>query len=472
MSAHTAPAHRAPDAPDAPRESLPVAIRTLGCKVNRAESEMLAAALLGRGVELAEEDMAAVVVVNTCTVTGEADAKARKAVRRALGAARRPVVVVTGCLAALDRAGLESLGERVVVEVDKDALARRVWTLAGAGEDDVPARATSRAGEAFRTRATLKIEDGCDNFCAYCIVPHARGGPRATPLDELVARAASLAEAGVRELVLTGINLGRYRDGATGADLPTLVGALAATGVERIRLSSIEPPDLTARLLGVLAETPSACAHVHVPLQSGSDAVLARMRRRYTAEEYAARVEAAREALPGLALTTDVLVGFPGETDADAAVTREYCERIGFAKLHVFRYSRRGGTPAAEMPGQVPAPVSASRAQALRDLGEELAARDARDRLGDRAEALIERITRARGGSPTRADGTTREYVKVRFEADGFAVGDLVAVELGERAGARVCARVVSPAPKGARSAPSVVESHGERAAGDTAASA
>ena len=201
---------------------LRVAVRTLGCKVNRAESEGLAQALLGRGVELAEEDEATVVVVNTCTVTGEADAKARKAVRHALGSERRPLVVVTGCLAALDRVGLESLGERVVVEADKRVLAARVASLAqedgavsasgrGAPASDAGRASSrvSRAADTFRTRAMLKIEDGCDNFCAYCIVPYARGVPRATPLREVVCEAETLVSAGVREIVLTGINLGR-----------------------------------------------------------------------------------------------------------------------------------------------------------------------------------------------------------------------------------------------------------------------
>ena len=230
---------------------LTVAFRTLGCKVNRVESESIAAELLGKGVAVAEEADADVVVINTCTVTGEADAKARKAVRHVLRLPNEPLVVVTGCLAAIDADAVATLGERVVVESDKSRVAARVaqhFALA-----DVAAPALRVGSAAFRTRVSIKIEDGCDNFCTYCIVPHARGVPRAEPFAHVVAEASSLVAAGAAELVLTGINLGRYRDVETGADLADLIRAVAATGITRLRLSSIEPPDLTPKLLAALA---------------------------------------------------------------------------------------------------------------------------------------------------------------------------------------------------------------------------
>ncbi|HEY5540203.1 MAG TPA: MiaB/RimO family radical SAM methylthiotransferase, partial [Coriobacteriia bacterium] len=325
----------------ADRGGLTVALRTLGCKVNRAESEAIAAELLGVGVRISEEDEASVIVINTCTVTGEADAKARKAVRQALAAPAGPVVVVTGCLAALDRDALAALGQRVIVEADKGRVAAIVTELLGAkvshGGDHVPALRTGDA--AFRHRVALKVEDGCDAFCSYCIVPYARGVPRAVPLSDIASQAAALAAAGTREIVLTGINIGRYDD--DGLDLADVIGTVAATGVARIRLSSVEPLDLTPRLLAEMAATPAFCAHLHVPLQAGSDAVLSAMGRTYTAARFAERIEAAREALLGLVLTTDVLAGFPGETAEQAAETLEFCQRAGFSKLHVFRYSRR-----------------------------------------------------------------------------------------------------------------------------------
>ncbi len=189
-------------------------------------------------------------------------------------------------------------------------------------------------------------------------MPYARGVPRAVPLDRVAADARDLVAAGTREIVLTGINIGRYSDGAAG--LADVVAAVAASGVERLRLSSIEPLDLTPEFLQRLSDTPSFCPHLHVPLQSGSDAVLSAMGRRYTAAEFAERISAARDALPGLAVTTDVLCGFPGETEADAAETLRFCEDLGFSALHVFRFSARAGTPAANMPGQVDPRVAAA----------------------------------------------------------------------------------------------------------------
>lgn len=401
-------------------ETLGVAFRTLGCKVNRVESEDIAVDLLGIGAHVCAEGDAAVIVVNTCTVTGEADAKARKAVRQCLSAARTPVVVVTGCLAAIDRPALEALGDRVVVEADKAQVAARVAGLLGV-EEPGPHDHAVRAGEGFRTRAMLKVEDGCDNFCTYCIVPYARGVPRGVPLADVVEQARQLVAAGAREIVFTGINIGRYRDGE--ADLATLVSAVAATGIERLRLSSIEPPDLTARLLGVLAETPAVCAHLHVPLQAGSDQVLRAMHRVYDSSEYEALVAAARAALPGLAVTTDVMAGFPGETDEQATETLRFVERIGFAKLHVFRYSERPGTPAAAM-AQVAPELRAARASALRRAGEAMRASYIASRLGDTGEVLVESC------DSVAAEGTTRDYLRVRLDASSVRVGETHTVRL------------------------------------------
>ena len=395
-----------------------VAFQTLGCKVNRVESDTVAADLLGRGAELADISDANVVVINTCTVTGEADAKARKAIRQALKAPCAPIVVVTGCLAVLDADALQSLGDRVVVEADKARLSARVADLLGLDEGPHShVHHATRTGEHFRTRAMLKVEDGCDNFCTYCIVPYARGVPRGVPLDVAVEEAASLVGAGAREIVLTGINIGRYRDPQTSADLATLVEAVAATGIERLRLSSIEPPDLTARLLGVMASTSAACEHLHVPLQSGSDSVLARMGRTYTVSDYAGWIEEARSAIPGLAVTTDVIAGFPEETADEHADTLAFIERSGFSKLHVFRYSARPGTPAAAM-GQVAPEERARRARELRDLGEKLRERFVAQRLGRDVEVLVE-STDAAG-----CVGTTRDYLRVRVDAPGATPGE------------------------------------------------
>jgi threonylcarbamoyladenosine tRNA methylthiotransferase MtaB len=424
-----------------------VALRTLGCKVNRAESEAVAEALLGRGAGLVDADADAdVVVINTCTVTGEADAKARKAIRRALGAgADGPVVVVTGCLAALDPEGLTRLGPRVIVEADKSRVAGRVAKLLGAdtgaeaaGSDGL---AEVRTQSAFRTRVMLKVQDGCDHRCSYCIVPDARGAPTSVPAEEVVRRAGRLAEAGTREIVLTGINIGRYADGDT--DLAALVERVATTGISRIRLSSIEPLDLSERLLATLARTPQVMPHLHVPLQSGCDATLLAMRRGYTSAAFADALARARAALPGLAVTTDVIAGFPGESDADFARSIAFVEECGFAKLHVFRYSKRPGTPAAGMRGHVGPREAAERAARMRTLGEDLAAAYARSRLGGSADLLVESVDAGR------AEGTTEDGLRACMDAAGHVVGDVVRVRLEGIRDRRVVATPCLRGPSG-----------------------
>lgn len=407
---------------DAPR----VAVRTLGCKVNRADSEALAEALLPLGVVIGgDSERADAIVVNTCTVTAEADAKARKEVRRALAATTGPVVV-TGCLATLDAEGLRALGERVVVVTDRDSLPETVGALLGtrAGKNGaMPGTRTAAAAGTFRTRALLKVQDGCDNRCAYCIVPDARGGPRSVPAGSLVRRVESLAALGVAEIVLTGVNLGRYRGGGEAADLASLIELLSQTSIARIRLSSIEPPDLSERLLAVLARSGHVATHLHVPLQSGSDRTLIAMRRRYDTAAYADALARARAAVPGLVVTTDVIAGFPGESEADAADSLEFAGSCGFAKLHVFRYSKRAGTPAAAAE-QVAAPAKAARARALRDLSDRMEHAHALSRAGQRAHLLVEAV---RDGV---AHGTTEDHLHLWADAPGANPGDLIAVDL------------------------------------------
>lgn len=406
-------------------EGLSVHMKTLGCKVNRAESEAIAAGLLACGVRMVDEPEAAVVVINTCTVTGEADRKARKAVRHALASASEPAVVVTGCLAALDAEGLEALGDRVIVEAEREQVTRRVAALTGAGAP--PVTTPVRSGQGFRARVAVKVEDGCDAFCTYCIVPHARGAPRSVPVGTVLAEVRALAETGTAEIVLTGINVGRYH--SDGLGLPDLVAQVGETGVRRIRLSSIEPLDLTPELVEAMARTPGFCPHVHVPLQSGSDRVLSAMGRGYTSVEYLERLASVRDAVRGMTITTDVMVGFPGETEEDFAETRRVVAAAGFARLHVFRYSRRDRTPAASMPGQVPPEVSARRAALLRQDDAGLRHAHARSRAGSVAEVLVEQLSTGTAG--IRATGTTEDYLTAGLNGEGLAVGDVVTVRLG-----------------------------------------
>ncbi len=409
-----------------------VAFRTLGCKVNQVEAESIAAELLGRGVQIVAEEDAEVVIVTTCTVTGEADRKARKAVRHALRLPAEPVVVVTGCLAATDGAELAALGERVVVEADKTAVAARVGTLVKTSRRRK--RSAVRVGERFHTRAMVKVQDGCDAFCAYCIVPHARGVPTSVPHADVLAEVERLVSAGVAEVVLTGINIGRYDD--DGMRLPGLLRAVAATGVSRVRVSSIEPEDVTEPFLAAAAETPAFCRHLHVPLQSGCDRTLAAMGRRYDTAGFAAMLARARAALPDVAVTTDVLVGFPGETDVDFAQTLTFVRECFFTRLHVFRYSVRSGTRAADLPGRVPPDILATRAAAMRHLDAACRRAFSASMVGETVELLVERIVDSPDGPM--AEGTTREYLHVSAPGAGRTVGEVAEVRIEALEGGRL----------------------------------
>jgi len=395
------------------------AVVTLGCKVNQVDGAAAAASLRACGlVETSPED-ADVVVVNTCTVTGEADRKARKVVRRF---ARAGVpVVVTGCLVSVDPAAVSALGESVVAEPDRSLVATRALEALGREADPAAPSAPGAAVHAG-TRAMVKVEDGCDCRCAYCIVPTARGVPRSVPLGEVVAGVERLVADGTPEVVLTGVNLGRYDD--AGSDLAALVTAVAATGVRRVRLSSIEVAHLTQRLLESLACVPGVCRHLHVPLQSGSDAVLSAMGRPYDAATFERAIAAARDALPGLAVTTDVIAGLPGETLADLDATVALCERVGFAKTHVFPYSERPGTAAASMAGAVAPGERHRRAALLREVGERLRAAYLAGRIGGDADVLVERV------EDGYALGTSEDYLKVRMPARESRPGDVVRVRL------------------------------------------
>lgn len=414
---------------------------TFGCKVNQAESDALAADARAAGLAVVADESADVVVVNSCTVTAEADRKVRKAVRHALGLPGHPTVVVTGCLAALEPAALSELGGRVLVAPEKGDVVREVLRAAsGTGlggrrealsrHERSGASHTSRvhasvgelpAAAGARTRVQVKVQDGCDAGCAYCIVPAARGLPRSVPVSEVVRAVERLVDEGVAEVVLTGINVGRYSDGAVG--LAGLIARVAQTGVRRIRLSSVEPADLDDALLEVCSSTPSFCEHLHVPLQSGSDRVLRAMGRPYDTRAFLAAVEAVRSALPGCALTTDVIAGFPGETDRDARATLEFAEQVGFARLHVFRFSARQRTRAATLADQVPPAEKAERASALRALSDRLAESFARDHLGSTVELLVEQRL-----GPDLCEGTTREYLKVELEDACARPGEVLPV--------------------------------------------
>jgi threonylcarbamoyladenosine tRNA methylthiotransferase MtaB len=348
-------------------------VGSLGCKLNQSEMDTLASQLAGAGHQIVSTpEEASLCVLNTCAVTHVAAQKTRQALRRMNRENPGARLVVTGCYAELTPTDLQDLPgvELVAGNQTKDHLATLIDPLQPAAEPHSLVPSLQPPAPSPRTRALVKIQDGCDNACTYCIIHVARGAQRSHSPDHVLAEVQARLDAGHREVVLTGVHIGAYgRDRAgdgPGPDLWGLVARiLAETSVPRLRLSSIEPWDLPQRALG-LWEEPRLCRHLHLPLQSGSDTILRRMARRCGTSEFAAIVEAARAAIPGLALTTDVIVGFPGETEDESAESLKFARRMGFARIHVFPYSLRPGTPAADMPGQVPAPVKRERAKAMR----------------------------------------------------------------------------------------------------------
>ena len=390
-----------------------------------AESEAIAAALLAlgwtRATDAADCDVA---ILNTCTVTGEADAKNRKALRTLLRAGKA-AIIVTGCAVNIDTARYADVDPRISCEHDKEripALAVRLARDTAAVSTAISDQTTmERSDSGFRTRVDLKIQDGCDNACSYCIVHVARGPARSVPAATVISRARTLADAGTRELVLVGIDLAAYRD--ADIDLARLVTLLQEkTDIGRVRVSSVEPQSVTPTLVDVLAHSEGRlCRHLHLCLQSGSDKVLREMNRRYDADAFCALANRLHEAVPRIALSTDVIVGFPGETEDDFARTCKLVEHCGFMRLHVFRYSKRPGTPAAIRDDQVDPKIKAARSQTLIELGRRLTLSDMERRLGTIEEVVIERP----------GIGTSESYHAVACDT-ALPVGALVEVEFND----------------------------------------
>lgn len=374
-----------------------VALVNLGCRVNRVELDLMASELERAGVPLVDEGEAAAVVVNTCAVTAEAEAKTRKAVRRAAQAAHAPLVVATGCVASLFADELAALAPNVVVEKDKGRVAALVLEelgvpSCGVGDAGALVQAPTPTG---RTRPGIKVQDGCDNRCTYCIVWRARGAARSLEPARVVESVRAAQARGAREVVLTGINLGSYRasdERGRELRLPGLLELLLErTDVERVRLSSIEPPDVTPELCSVMAGAGERIApFLHVCLQSGCDETLRRMARVYRTDLFRRACETAREAVAGMALGTDLIVGFPGETDDEFERSLAFCREMGFARMHVFRYSRRPGTPAATMRDQVGARKSAERSRRARELAAEMRLERARELVGSEDLVVVQ----------------------------------------------------------------------------------
>jgi threonylcarbamoyladenosine tRNA methylthiotransferase MtaB len=407
---------------------MKVAIYTLGCKVNQYETQALEAELVRRGHSLVPfEGEADAYIINTCSVTAVSDKKSRNVVRRARRRSPEAVVAVCGCYVQTHAQEAESLGadllmgtndrlgfldelERAaarrqapIVQVD-DALKRRAFEPLPAG------------GLEGRTRALLKVEDGCVNFCSYCIIPYARGPVRSLPLDAAVAEAVRLAGEGFRELVVTGIEISSWgRDLEGQPTLIHLVEALCAAAPDlRIRLGSLEPRTITEDFCRRCAALPNLCPHFHLSLQSGCDATLRRMNRKYDTSRYYESVKLLRDFFDCPAITTDLIVGFPGETEEEFAQTLRFIQKCAFSSMHIFPYSPRPGTPAAAMEGQAPRAVKEARAHRAGELARSMERRYLSSLVGKTLPVLFEQDED--GGSK----GHAPNYVEVRLSQPGL----------------------------------------------------
>jgi threonylcarbamoyladenosine tRNA methylthiotransferase MtaB len=403
-------------------ETTRIALDTVGCKLNQAETQLLARQLARAGYRLvAPEDGADVYVLNTCTVTRVADGKCRRLLKSARRRNPGALVVAIGCYVERDRQELAQI-KGVDLVLDNSQKMDLLPRLEQSGRLLRPGAVSSHAD--FRTRAFIKVQDGCNNFCSYCIVPMVRGREKSLPLEQVLDEVKSRVADGYKEVVLTGTEIGAYNDKGIGLK-ELLRRILADTGVARLRLSSLQPQEITPALIG-LWQDERLCRHFHLSLQSGSGAVLKRMKRRYTTADYKRAVELIRKAVPGAAVTTDVIVGFPGETEAEFRESYDFARQMDFARIHVFTYSPRPGTKAADTPRQVDDKIKRERSRRMLALGRACVRSFRKGFLGKTMLVLWEKET---GGVWS---GLTDNYIRAYTKSDQDLTNRLMPVELVE----------------------------------------
>lgn len=426
-----------------------VGITALGCKVNQYEADAYAALFKEAGYLIAPfEDVCDIYIINTCSVTNLGDRKSRQMIRRAKAKNPKAIVVATGCyaqvsyneVAAMEEVDLciGTIHRSQIVELTKRAL----------NGEDINAYADIMKERQFeelecesvteRTRANIKIQDGCDNFCSYCIVPYARGPVRSRRLESIVKEAERVASLGFKEVVLTGISVASYgKDTKECALIDVIEKVCAVEGIERVRLSSIDPVAFTDEFIRRLAAQKKVCDHFHISLQSGSGAVLKNMNRKYTPKEYLDMLKRIRDKMPNVGITTDIIEGFPMETEENFEETKEFVRKARFSKVHVFPYSQRRGTAAAQMP-QHPIPLREKRAKELSAICEEVKKDFEKSFVGQTVEVLFEQVKQGF------SEGLTRNYLRVYTDGDENLNGLCKNVEITHYSQNRLYGKVVS----------------------------
>ena len=423
------------------------ALHSLGCKVNSYETEAMQQMLEQAGYEIVPfHDRADVYIINTCSVTNIADRKSRQMIHKAKKMNPGAIVVAAGCYVqtSTEQAKADAAIDIIIGNNKKQDLIQildEYWRKKA--EDRQVSREILDIGHtaeyeslhlsktAEHTRAYIKVQDGCNQFCSYCIIPYARGRVRSRAREEVVREVETLAENGYKEVVLTGIHLSSYGI-ERGDNLLSLILAVhEVAGIQRIRLGSLEPRIITEEFVKTIAGLPKICPHFHLSLQSGCNATLKRMNRKYTAEEYFEKCELLRAYFADPALTTDVIVGFPGETEEEFAQSRAFVDKVNFYETHIFKYSKRAGTKAAEMKNQVPEEIKAARSSELLALGRQKERAYEEKLIGRTVEVLIEE--RAEREDGIYQVGHTKEYVKIGLKTSENLENQLINVEIENR---------------------------------------
>lgn len=409
-----------------------VAFYTLGCKVNQYETNAMKQKFIEKDYEIVDfEEVADIYVVNTCTVTNMSDRKSRQIIRRAKETNKDSILVVTGCYAQVAKDELEKIEDIDIVigNQEKKDIVTFVEEKQKEKIEEVSDILYEREFAEFgsstytdKTRAVIKVQDGCDRFCSYCIIPYARGRIRSRKPEEVITEIQKLAKNGIKEVVITGIHLASYgREYKPHISLLELLKEInKIDGIERIRLGSLEPTLMTKEFIEGLVKLEKICDHFHLSLQSGCDETLKRMNRRYTAEEFEEGINIIRENFPNVSLTTDVIVGFPGETEEEFSKTYEFLDRIKFYKMHVFKYSQRKGTKAAVMPNQITGDVKEERSNKLIELSNKYQKEQNQKYIGKEIDVLFEE----QDGEYIK--GHTTNYIMVYVKSDDKTLEDTI----------------------------------------------
>lgn len=416
---------------------MKVKLHTLGCKVNQYETESITEDLIKNGFQITlSDDDADVFIVNSCTVTSESDRKTRQTVRRLKHKNENSIVILTGCMPQAFPDMAESLCEadivignknnkEIVPKLNKYLSEHQRTVNIEQHEAGEPFYCSPISGFNERTRAIVKIEDGCDRFCSYCIIPKARGRVRSKPLSAIFSEVEQLSKAGFREVVLVGINLSAYGKDTGDKFYDAVRTAASVDGIKRVRLGSLEPDHLTDEVIENLSKIEELCPQFHISLQSGSDSTLRHMNRHYTADEYYTLSKKLRETFKDCTITTDIMVGFPSETEDDFKNTVEFAKKVGFEKIHVFPYSVRSGTKAASMIPQVDKHTKENRAASLSIEGAKIRRDFLKSQIGKTAEIIVESK-----GDGEYVFGYTANYTPVMAKQKNYNIGDFAEVKI------------------------------------------